>query len=132
MSRSGYAPWQDDTAADWFADLQNRTGLAECIAATLEQDVDSVSSIEIRAAAFVLLMLGRNSVWPYEYRIKQLNLAAEKLQECANLERAENSPADSIEPLINKEISLLKLMSEHGSKAEQVQVLTELWQKWLF
>lgn len=38
MSRSGYAPWEDDIAADWFGDLMDRTGVAECIAATLEQE----------------------------------------------------------------------------------------------
>jgi hypothetical protein len=57
------APWDNDGAADWFGDMFDDTGLAKYVAATLERDPEEYHE-EIRAAAYLLVALGRTYIWP--------------------------------------------------------------------
>lgn len=63
MGAWGFAPWDDDSAADWFGDLFDEIPLAAKVEQTLKLDPEKHAA-EIRAAASLLVMLGRTYVWP--------------------------------------------------------------------
>lgn len=77
-------PWDNDEAADWFGDTFDATKLAERVEATLNLDLES-NHRQIRAAASVLIFLGRVYVWPIDDLHRQLELAASKLEAIAAL-----------------------------------------------
>jgi hypothetical protein len=104
MGTWGTAAWENDSAADWFAELMETTGLPERVEEALKLDAEDAHE-EIRAAAYVLLALGRNFVWPVDKLDAHLTLATEKLREIAELEEYEDS---DIVPVIQKEIAELQ------------------------
>jgi hypothetical protein len=63
MGTWGVEPWEDDEAADWFADMFQDLKV-ENIQAALQFD-DNFA--EIRAACYVLQTLGRVYIWPVEH-----------------------------------------------------------------
>src|SRR5262249_17257550 len=63
MSAWGTAAWDSDAAADWFGDMFEATGLAKYVEETLEREPEEDTYEEIRAAAYMLVALGRVSVW---------------------------------------------------------------------
>lgn len=81
MGTWGTAPWDNDAAADWYAGLFEETKLAKYVAETLSREVDDDSYEEVRAAAAIVLMLGRNYIWPHEEFIPHLRLTKQKLEE---------------------------------------------------
>lgn len=86
MGAWGSAAWDNDGAADWFGDLFQVTRLAEQVEKTLRlEDVDEWHE-EIRAAAYVLVALGRNYIWPVDLLDQHLRLAIERLEEIKTLE----------------------------------------------
>lgn len=74
MGSWGFAPWDDDSAADWFGDLFDEIPLAAKVEQTLNLDPEEYSA-EIRAAASLLIMLGRTYVWPIDDIDRHLNMA---------------------------------------------------------
>lgn len=72
-------PWDNDTAADWFGGVFDETELREKVRAALELDLNEHQ--EIRAAAHVLMSLGRTYVWPIDQLDSDLALAVERLTE---------------------------------------------------
>jgi len=72
-------PWDNDTAADWFFDLFDSTGLADRVVETLQLPVGT-NHRKIRAAAAVLIYLGRIYVWTTELE-EHLKLALERMEE---------------------------------------------------
>jgi hypothetical protein len=72
-------PWDNDSAADWFGDMFDATGLAKYVEETLERDAE-VHHESIRAAAYMLVALGRVYIWPIYDLDNQLALAISKLQ----------------------------------------------------
>jgi len=83
-------PWDNDGAADWFDDLFDKTKLAKHVEDTLKLDVAN-SYQEIRAAAAVLLFLGRDYIWPVQDLDRHLLLAADKLEEINRLDEVAES-----------------------------------------
>jgi hypothetical protein len=81
------APWDCDEAADWFGDLFDATDLARRVEETLALEVEDHHR-EIRAAASLLIFLGRTYVWPIGDVDRHLQLAASKLEEMAALPEA--------------------------------------------
>lgn len=79
----GINPWDNDGAADWYGDLFEATKLDERVEETLKLDA-TTSHEEVRAAAALLLALGRTYVWPIADLDRHLDLAANKLQEIIN------------------------------------------------
>jgi len=79
MGAWGKLPWDNDGAADWFGDLFDKTKLAKQVEDTLKLEVED-SHEEIRAAASVLLFLGRDYVWPVHDLDRHLTLAADRLE----------------------------------------------------
>lgn len=85
MGAWGMAPWENDSAADWFGDVMAKSGLPLMVEAALVLDPNEYHE-EIRAAAYVLLSLGRVYVWPVEKLDQHLQLAIQKLREVAAME----------------------------------------------
>jgi hypothetical protein len=84
-------PWDNDKACEWFDDLFERTKLAKDVEDALHGNVEN-SHEEIRAAAAVLLFLGRPYIWPAYDLDRHLALAADRLEEVARVEVIAEAP----------------------------------------
>lgn len=99
------AAWENDGAADWFGDMFDATGLANYVRETLQRDVEEHDE-EVRAAAFMLVALGRVYIWPIDDLDNDLALAISKLEEIKALENYQEVP-DFVKA-IDEEIAVLK------------------------
>lgn len=72
-------PWSNDKAADWFGELFDEVGVRSQVRATLDDEARPFE--EIRAAATILLFLGRVYIWPIEHLTEDLEAAARRLRE---------------------------------------------------
>ncbi len=91
MGAWGKLPWDNDGAADWFGELFEKTKLAKQVEDTLKLAVED-SHEEIRAAASVLLFLGRVYIWPVRDLDRHLALAAARLEEVSRVGVIVESP----------------------------------------
>lgn len=105
MSAWGTAAWENDAAADWFGDLFDATALAKYVEEMLEQDTAEYHE-KIRAAAYLLVALGRVYVWPIEDLDNHLTLAVSKLEEIKALETITDAP--EFVKAIDEEIGILR------------------------
>lgn len=78
MGTWGTSAWDNDSAADWFGALFEKTKLAEYVENALLLDLAENTEI-VRAAAYILVVLGRNFIWPAEVHGKHISMAIEKL-----------------------------------------------------
>lgn len=86
MGAWGTAAWDNDDAADWFGELFTSTKLAQRVEKALKtKDVEEYAG-KIRAAAYMLVVLGRVYIWPVEDLDRHLRLAIEKLEAISKLE----------------------------------------------
>jgi hypothetical protein len=107
MGTWGHEPWANDQAADWYAELFEKTKLSDHIEQTLQSNI-SDNYDEIRAAAFVLVVLGRINIWPIEVLNKHLNSAVEKLEGILNDKTCPLNEDDDIINAIKEDIVMLK------------------------
>lgn len=128
MGSWGHAPWDDDTAADWFADLMESTKLADKVAATLNQEADEDNAVEIRAAASVLVMMGRVYVWPVENYDKHLDLAVKKLEQLLSIYPYNEEPEYRKE--LTNEIKVLQTRL-NTPRAQGDLALKDWWAGWM-
>ena len=84
MGMWGREPWEDDLAADWFAELFQKTRLAERVEKTLQRKNLEDHWPEIRAAAYLISALG--NVWPWDVRTAHHELAMQKLEAIKQVE----------------------------------------------
>ena len=119
-------PWDNDSAADWFGDTFDKTGLAHRVEETLNLSVDD-SAEEIRAAAAVVLLLGRVYVWPIKDLDRHLALAANRLEEIKNKRIYAEAP--EIESLIILEIQELRGRIKGHPQSRPAPKPTEKWWK---
>jgi len=105
MSAWGTAAWDSDGAADWFGDMFELTRLADYVEETLERDPED-SHEEIRAAAYMLVALGRVYIWPVDDLENHLALAVSKLEQIKALQIYQEAPG--FVEAINGEIGLLR------------------------
>jgi hypothetical protein len=93
MGAWGNEPWDNDDAADWFSELFEATKLASRVEKTLKKkDIEEYSG-QIRAAAYIVLALGRVYVWPIDDLQRHLRLAIEKLEAISELPDYEGDPS---------------------------------------
>jgi hypothetical protein len=77
MGDWGNAPWGNDEAADWFGMLFDQNRIAEFVRETL---LDAKTSYTcVRAAASILIFLGRPYTWPPQLD-EDLRLALNRLE----------------------------------------------------
>jgi hypothetical protein len=91
MGAWGKLPWDNDAAADWFGELFETTKLAKRVEDTLKLNVEE-SHEEIRAAASILLFLGRVYIWPVHDMNRHLTLAADRLEDVRRVGAIAESP----------------------------------------
>ncbi len=91
MGTWGTAAWESDGAADWFAALFDTTGLSRQVEETLNGDPEDDHE-EIRAAASLLVMLGRDFIWPVDELDRDLALAIHKLEAIRELDIYQEVP----------------------------------------
>jgi hypothetical protein len=97
MGAWGTSAWDNDDAADWFADLFAATKLASRVEKTLKKkDLEEYAG-QIRAAAYLLVALGRVYIWPVEDLDRHLRLAIEKLEAIRSLPDYEGDSAIAAE-----------------------------------
>lgn len=126
MGAWGKLPWENDGAADWFGDLFKKTRLAMHVEDTLKLEVEN-SHEEIRAAASVLLLLGRDYVWPDLDR--HLTLAADQLEEISRLDSIGESP-ELVEEIRAEVQELRSRIKSSGTPQPPPQPPKKWWQFW--
>jgi Domain of unknown function (DUF4259) len=104
----GYQPWESDMASDWYANLFQNTNLAENVRKTLNLDVKEYYE-EVRAAAYLLTVLGHKYIWPINDLEKDLKLAISKLENILADKSCPLNESKEIVDAINVEIATLKL-----------------------
>ena len=124
----GKLPWDNDGAADWFGELFDRTKLARQVEDTLKLNVED-SHEEIRAAASVLLFMGRVDIWPVQDLDRHLTLAADQLEKISGLDTIAESP--EIVDEIKAEIQELRSRIKTPSSAQvSLSSPKKWWQFW--
>lgn len=113
MGAWAMAAWDNDGAADWFGEMFDTTGLAKYVEETLERDAEEFHE-EIRAAAFMLVALGRVYIWPIDDLDNHLALAISKLEEIKALEIYREVP-DFVKAM-DEEIAVMRLRLQKPSK----------------
>jgi len=107
MGAWGTTPWDNDDAADWYGDLFDATGLAKRVEEALNRDPEVVwDAMVIRAAAFLLVQLGRVYIWPVDELDRHLALAIRKLEAVRELE--EFKEAEGFVEAIDAELAVLR------------------------
>ncbi|MGL6073804.1 MAG: DUF4259 domain-containing protein [Fimbriiglobus sp.] len=89
MGAWGKAAWDNDDAADWYHELFTKTKLATHVEKALNTKDLEERAGRIRAAAYILVALGRVYIWPIEDFERHLKLAIEKLEAISELEEYE-------------------------------------------
>src|SRR2546423_1508969 len=97
--------WDNDGAAVWFGALFDATGLAKYVEETLGRDV-AAHQEEVRAAAYIVVALGRVYIWPIHALDNPLTLAITKLEQIKALEVYQDVP--DLLKAIDEEIAQLK------------------------
>ena len=106
MGTWGVAAWDNDGAADWYGDLFQVTKLATRVEKVLKKkDVEEWHE-EIRAAAYLLVALGRPFIWPVDVLDQHLQLAIDRLEEIKGLEEFEGG--GDFGAAIDEEIAILR------------------------
>lgn len=117
-------PWDNDGAADWFGDTFDATGLRTKVRAALEMDIDDGHE-EIRAAAAVLLFLGRIYIWPMDHIEDDLTLAIKRLEELRNYDLYRG--LDEYVAEISNEIEVLKGRLDHEYQLPESDTFKKWW-----
>lgn len=107
MGTWGMEAWENDGAADWFAQMHDKTNLAAYIEKTLSLDVTNYYE-DIRAAASVLVALGREFTWPVEHLDRHLRLAASKLEEMLANDSCPINESEEIVSSVKRELGIIK------------------------
>jgi hypothetical protein len=92
MGTWGFEPWENDIAADWFGNTWDECSLPGIIERTLNTEIDEYTFAEIRAAAHVMVALGRVYIWPISKLREHLKLAVEKLGAIAAMDVCRETP----------------------------------------
>lgn len=79
MGAWGIGPVDNDTAADWFFQLEKVP-----VPALVESGLNSKNQDEVRAAAYLLTKVGGGYMYPIDFREKHIDLAIEKIQDLYN------------------------------------------------
>ena len=98
--------WDNDSAADWFADLMDETKLRESWLKAIEDDAEDEYE-KIRAAVWLFVQLGRVYIWPIDDYDKDLELAISKGESVVAMEGLAEEVPDYVSKL-KAEIEELK------------------------
>jgi hypothetical protein len=118
-------PWDNDHAADWFVKLFEETNLREKIKEALEMDKD-IYFEEIRAAACVLMFLGRRYIWSGVKELDDdLTLAIKKMEELQK--HPYYNQLDDFGYQLEYEIAVLKYHLDENNKLPATPDFVNWW-----
>ena len=123
------APWNNDSGADWFGDMFDNTKLADYVRRTLKEADPQNDYAEIRAAASMVVMLGRVYVWPIKQLDEDLSLAAEKLEVLLKVPEL-NESAEIIASIQEEIRELRSRMKQNKPQPPQENDGRKWWQFW--
>jgi hypothetical protein len=86
MGAWGFKAYENDGAADWFADMHAVTGVRDHVVATLRQGAQRSGTGAIRGAAHVVEKLGHVYTWPVGRWEDDIRLAIKALGEVRAME----------------------------------------------
>jgi hypothetical protein len=101
----GIEPYENDCAADWFGEFFDKFNILPFIEETLKKKPEYYFE-EIRVAAYIIIKLGHNYVWPVDDINRFTILAVERLEAIKKVDEILESR--EITDKINKEIAILK------------------------
>lgn len=81
MGYWGEAPWDNDQAADYFAEVFEKSKIHEVIAATLNEPVTYENCDQIRGAIMLFIQLGHNYIYDCDSYEDHLELCLKKNEE---------------------------------------------------
>ena len=110
----GVKPYENDSAADWFGDLWDEFPVPSKVEETLSMDLED-SHEEIRAAAHILITLGKTYIWPVTLINRHCDLAARRLTEMKAMEIYNGAELQSE---LQKEIEVLRSRISKDFKRE--------------
>ena len=108
----GIAPWDDDSAADWYGDLFDELPVVAKVEETLNSDPMEYAA-EIRAASALLIMLGRTYIWPIDDIDRHLKLAISQMEKIQSFYADEPEFASAVAD----EIAILKSRQANAQDA---------------
>ena len=110
MGAWGEGPLDNDSSADWFGDLMEKTKLPDHVEKALRSDYYP----NVRAAAWLLERIGFTFVYDVDRLNDQLNLAIERLRSIRSDDDWINGWTDSakIKRELNKQIEALESLAE--------------------
>ena len=115
MGAWGYAPWDNDAAADWYGDLFDEIPLAARVEAALNAAPEEYAD-EIRAASALLIMLGRTYMWPIDDIDRHLELAIAQMEKV----KATYDDEPEFASAVSQEIAILKSRQANSQDAPAV------------
>lgn len=127
MGSWGLSPWDNDVAADWFAETLSQSKIAELVEKTLNLSVEE-NADEIRAAASILVLLGRTYVWPVKKLEANITMAIQKLTEISKAFDFANE--DEFLNEIRSEIEILKSRLPQAERELSVNS-KNTWNSWI-
>lgn len=134
MGYWGNAPWDNDYAADWCADVFDKTRLHEEIAACLARKVDESNRDEMRAAIMLFISLGRVYVYDADKYEEHLELALLKARELLKhwIEGGWDND-QHIGENISHEIKILEMrkLGEAAHREPPAEELRSYWLRWM-
>ena len=124
MGSWGPAPWENDSAADWYADLFSACDIAKRVEETLSLDPEEYDE-EIRAAASLLSALGRLYIWPLDSLPRLLSLAIAALTAIKESGIVEDSDAavlldEEIDTLVQRLASITRTGAPRSDPAARL------------
>lgn len=122
-------PWGNDSGADWFGDMFEQTKLAEHVRKTLQNADPEDEHEEIRAAASMLVMLGRTYVWPIGTIDQDLTLAATRLEELFAVPELEDNE-EFLEAIRDEMQELRSRIKDSNVKSPPAKAGKKWWEFW--
>lgn len=125
MASNGYAPFDDDLAESLYSEIWQACNLPRLIRQMLSGvGDDEISVIEVRALAYLLIVLGKSNIWPIDDLDDDLELVIGKLDQCIKL-----NEVPDLQLLMKKEKAVLQNQLS-GLDAQLIPMLQELIQLW--
>jgi hypothetical protein len=123
-------PWGNDAAADFFGVLFEESRFREKVMKALEEPADWDNHEKVRAAASILLFVGRVYVWPIGTWKADIRLAIERLTEVLEVDIVKEDA--ELADAIRSERDILKWRldkSEHGPDVALDKASLQHWKR---
>lgn len=128
MGTWNHLPWDSDDAADWFAGLMDKTNFAKAVERGLKLDPEEHPN-EVRAAASMLIALGRVYVWPIDRLDSDLKSAIAALKKVRKSWACEENK--ELGRMLDIEIEILRGRLKRPPTPPKGKATIDLWRSWM-